>query len=950
VTGTATPRPAQAAAAAPGTASAPAGITITIDGRECPAEPGELIIAAAEREGVFIPRFCYHPRMKPVGMCRMCLVEVIGPRGGSLQPACFVAVADGQQIVTDSDKVRKAQDGVLEFLLVNHPLDCPVCDKGGECPLQDQTLAYGPGETRFVEEKRHWAKPIPISDLVYLDRERCIQCARCTRFADEVAGEPLIDFFGRGDKIEVATFPGQPFASYFSGNTVQICPVGALTATPYRFRSRPWDLEQAETTCTSCALGCRAVIQSSAGRLVRMLGIDSDPVNQGWLCDKGRFGFDAVNSESRLVTPLLRRDGELQPAGWAGALSEAAGAIERARAESGPGAIGIIGGARLTNEDAYVWAKLAKSVIGTDSVDAQLGDGLPAEIVLGLPQATIDDACSARAVLLVGPDLREELPVLFLRLRGAAVDDEVPLVELAPMPTALARYCKASLSYRPGEAAVAARSLVRALAAGGDGAAAGSGATGPGAAGPGAAGAAGSGAAGLPAQDLSHAAQVLGAGAAGDEPTGTGIVVVIGRPSLAESADGVAEAARTLAAAWPGARFLPVLRRANVRGALDMGLAPGMLPGRVTLEDGREWFGADSAWGAVPEALGLDCRGILEAAAAGGITTLVLVGADPLADFPDRDLARRAIDGAGFVIAVDTFLNESTARADVVLPAAGFAERGGTTTNCEGRISRLAQKMVPPGVAWADWMIASEIAARLGSDLGFENFEAVWEEIERLAPSHRGLTGAVLDSPAAIDGVVVPIAAVGVTLGGSGERAGQARGRAPIDPIATPGIESVESQGAPIRSGASQPAGGESEDLDEQAGMPSRPPLVRLAAASGSAAVPQLDKYSLRLVSRHQLYDAGTLVQACESLAPLARASGLAAHPADLDGLGVATGDLVRVRSPRADVEIEVVADASMPRGVVSLGFNLPGDGSGVCATDLIDASMPVVDVRLETI
>src|SRR5487761_407692 len=238
-------------------------VHFTLDGRPVTARPGEVVISAAERAGVFIPRFCYHPRMKPVGMCRMCLVEVSGPRGATLQPACYIPVADGMEVVTTSDKVKKAQDGVLEFLLVNHPLDCPVCDKGGECPLQDQTIAYGPGESRFLEEKRHFENPVPISDLVMLDRERCIQCARCTRFAAEVAGEALIDFAGRGDEIEVAPFPLEPFSSYFAGNTVQICPVGALTSNPYRFKSRRWDLEQVETTCESCAVGCRTVAQSS---------------------------------------------------------------------------------------------------------------------------------------------------------------------------------------------------------------------------------------------------------------------------------------------------------------------------------------------------------------------------------------------------------------------------------------------------------------------------------------------------------------------------------------------------------------------------------------------------------------------------------------------------------------------------------------------------------------
>ena len=272
-------------------------------GAPATARPGEMLIAAAERAGTYIPRFCYHPRMEPVGMCRMCLVEVDGPRGATLQPSCFIAVTDGMSVDTTSEKVKKAQDGVLEFLLANHPLDCPVCDKGGECPLQDQTLAYGPGESRFVEEKRHFEKPIAISDLVLLDRERCIQCARCTRFASEVAGEAQIDFAGRGEQVEVATFPTEPFSSYFSGNTVQICPVGALTATPYRFTARPWDLDQVESTCTTCSVGCRVAVQSSSNRLTRLLGIDSDPVNHGWLCDKGRFAFESVNGDEVDASP-----------------------------------------------------------------------------------------------------------------------------------------------------------------------------------------------------------------------------------------------------------------------------------------------------------------------------------------------------------------------------------------------------------------------------------------------------------------------------------------------------------------------------------------------------------------------------------------------------------------------------------------------------------------------
>jgi NADH-quinone oxidoreductase subunit G len=442
----------------------PEKVTITLDGRPVEANKGEMIIAAAERAGVYIPRFCYHPRMKPVGMCRMCLVDLKGPRGFALSPACFIAVADGQEVVTNSPAVKKAQDGMLEFLLINHPLDCPVCDKGGECPLQDQTLAYGPGETRFVEEKRHWDKPISLSPLVFLDRERCIQCARCTRFADEVAGDPLIDFAMRGDAIEVATFPDEPFSSYFSGNTVQICPVGALTSVPYRFKARPWDLEQVESSCTSCSIGCRVAVQSSGDRLTRYLGIDSDPVNQSWLCDKGRFDFEAVNSQTRLTHPLVRQGDGFVEASWAEALELVARALGDMKQSHGGTAVGVLGGARLANEDAYAWSKLARTVLGTDNVDAQLDDGLDPTAVLGLPRATINQAAQASAVILLGPDLKEELPILYLRLRQAVIDDGLPIIELSPQATGMTRHTVASLSHRPGEAALLARALVASAA------------------------------------------------------------------------------------------------------------------------------------------------------------------------------------------------------------------------------------------------------------------------------------------------------------------------------------------------------------------------------------------------------------------------------------------------------------------------------------------------------
>ena len=425
----------------------PGDVTLTIDGREVKAKTGDLLIKVAQDHGSYIPRFCYHERMKPVGMCRMCLVEVEGMRG--LQISCATVVTDGMVVHTKSDASRLAQDGVLELLLINHPLDCPVCDRGGECPLQDTTLAFGPGESRFVEEKRHWEKPIPISDLVLLDRERCIQCGRCTRFADEIAGDALISFGGRGYTTEVITNPDDPFTSYFSGNTVQICPVGALTATPYRFRARPWDLSAVETSCTTCAVHCRGALESSSNRLVRLLGVDSEPVNHGWLCDKGRFGYEVVHSEERVRHPMVRKDGELVECSWPEALDAAAAGLRDTIDANGPESVALLGGARGTNEDAYVWARFVKGVLGSDNVDAQLGDGVPAEVALGLPEATIPELDTAAAIVVVGLDLKEELPVLFLRVKRAAEELGVPLIELGSRDQSLTRYAQSSIGRCP---------------------------------------------------------------------------------------------------------------------------------------------------------------------------------------------------------------------------------------------------------------------------------------------------------------------------------------------------------------------------------------------------------------------------------------------------------------------------------------------------------------------
>ncbi len=863
-------------------------VSITVNGNAVEARPGELVIDAAERNGVYIPRFCYHHRMEPVGMCRMCLVEVDTGRGPALQPSCMLTVAPDMVVETESPVAKKAQDGILEFLLINHPLDCPVCDKGGECPLQDHTVAFGPGESRFVEEKRHYEKPISISENVFLDRERCILCDRCTRFAKDVAGDTLIHFQDRGNGTQVNTFPEHPFASYFSGNTVQICPVGALTAKPYRFKARPWDLDVVESTCRGCSVGCRIVIDGSRNEVLRYVGVDSDPVNWSWLCDKGRFGFEAVGSEDRLAAPLVRgEDGELAEARWADALDRAARALKGATSRGGAASVAVIGGSRLTNESAYAWAKLMKGVVGTDNVDAQLADGLPVEMVLGLPRATIDSACApGGTVLVLGSDPKDELAVLFLRLRDAVTRGKARIVEVTPAATSLSDLAAHVVTAAPGTTHEAIAQLL-----------------------------AGEG-------ELASARAALDAGP---------LTVLLGRGSLAESSASIEAAANAVHEAFPEARFLSGLRRSNVHGALDLGLAPGVLPGQVSLDEGRAWF--SEAWGSVPAETGLDTEGILRAAADGQVEVLVLLGADPLADVPDRDLAAKALERAGMIIAVDTFPTASVAEADVVLAAAGPAEVDGTTTNLEGRVSTVHRKVTPPGTARPDWMIAAELAHRLGADLGFSDEAGIWAEIERLSSAHAGMTlEAIVADP---DGQVI-----GTTAPAPGVPA--AEDEASSDPASTD--SAGESETDPSAADQAE------AEADDEAGVPApvmlgRPSQITFAGTNKAPSVPPVDAYSLRLVIARRLYDQGTQVAHAPSLAGLAPGGVLTANPFDLDRLGVGDGDEVRVSSAHGSISSPVRPDTGVPVGTAVLRWGQDGQSPA----ELVELGTAITEVRVET-
>jgi len=464
----------------------------------------------------------------------------------------------------------------------------------------------------------------------------------------------------------VMTFPDEPFASYFSGNTVQICPVGALTAEPYRFKARPWDLAQEESTCTSCSVGCRVVVQSSRDEILRYQGVDSDPVNHGWLCDKGRFDFEAVNSDQRIADPMVRTDAGLTPTKWSAALDASTRLIREAISVAGADSIGILGGARGTNEDAFAWAQLADA-LGITHRDAQFGDGLPAEI-LGLPRATIDEAASAATIVLLGTDIKEELPVLYLRLRDAAVEKRSKIVEFSSVDTGLTRYASSSIRHQPG----------------------------------------------LQSEAVNESKDLL---------SGGNVVVVVGRGNLAESADETMAALAALLEINPDAKVLPALRRGNVVGALSVGMAP-----------------ADADH---------DGLATLQAAADGKLELMILLGADPINDCPDADLARRALAGARRIISIDTHQSESTKLADVVLAAAAYGEKSGTTTNLEGRVSTVSDKVTTTGTARPDWMIAAELAIMLDIDGDIADVSGVSEVTAAIAAEVPGFQGVTLEALAA---------------------------------------------------------------------------------------------------------------------------------------------------------------------------------------------------------
>ena len=676
-------------------------VTVTIDGVEVTVPRGTLVIRAAEQIGVQIPRFCDHPLLDAVGACRQCLVEV--EMGGRKMPkpqaSCTIEVADGMVVSSQltSPVADKAQQGNMELLLINHPLDCPVCDKGGECPLQNQAMSNGRADSRFLDAKRTYPKPLAISSQVLLDRERCVLCARCTRFSQQIAGDPFIELFERGALEQVAIYEDEPFSSYFSGNTIQICPVGALTSAAYRFRSRPFDLISEPSVCEHCASGCAQRTDIRRNVVQRRLAGDDPQVNEEWNCDKGRFAFRYASSNTRIMTPLIRRNGILVEASWTEALEFAAQGLAAAM-EPGGGGVGVLPGGRLTLEDAYAYAKFARVVLGTNDIDSRARAHSPeeeeflAERVAGTDLdagVTYADLSAASAVLTIGLEPEEESPIIFLRLRKAAREAGLVVYDIAPFATSgLTKLGGVLLATPPG----AETSVMGALAdytAGGPGA---------------------------------QAARAL------REP---GAVLLVGE-RLAEI-PGALSAAAALADAT-GAKLGWVPRRAGERGAIEAGALPGLLPGGRRIANAADRVEVAKAWRAdVPATPGRDLSSILAAARDGALGALLVGGLDP-DDLADPVLAREALAATGFLISLELTASVVTDHAHVVLPVAAAPEKSGTYLNWEGR-QRSFQASLSSGML-PDGRVLHGLADEFDIDLGLPTPQAAAAELARIG-QHR---------------------------------------------------------------------------------------------------------------------------------------------------------------------------------------------------------------------
>ncbi|HZO79646.1 MAG TPA: NADH-quinone oxidoreductase subunit NuoG [Solirubrobacteraceae bacterium] len=668
-------------------------IQLTIDGREVRAIEGSMLVDAARLGDVEIPYFCYQPKLgEPVGACRMCMVEIEGiPK---LQTSCSTPVKDGMVVHTQTDRVRHAQNAVVEFLLVNHPLDCPVCDKGGECPLQDITFGWGLGRSRFIEPKRHFVKPLALSPVVAIDRERCILCYRCVRFSQEISEDYQLIFTERGADTFVATHDGHPYVAPFSGNIVELCPVGALTSQPYRFRARPWEVEGAGGICTLCPAQCNVDFTVRDERVLRVLSRENHDVDDGWLCDKGRFAYQAIHSDERITRPLVRDGGRLREVSWERALSVAAGLVRHR------GRVGAVVGGKATNEEGFLLQSLMRSGLESADVDCRAGESVAPELAKALAapdlQASVPDLEFAHAVLVLGCEPLDDMPVLDLRIRKGVRRNGVKLAVASARPSALDRNAALTVRYAPGEEAA----LLSAL----DGALAGS-------------GPAGDGGSSVSADTVDALADLL---------RGAEEVVIVWGEGVGSDALGhlLSIAGRLGLSGRSGAGLLEVPVGSNGRGLREAGVLPNAGPGYASVsEPGR---GATD---------------IARAAAGGELTALYLFETDPVRDRADRSLWNDALQHAALVVAHASVLTDGLREhANVIFPAESYAEKEGTLVHPDGRVQRLRSAIGHPGDVRAAWWVLAELCKRVGLDTGVLTSSMAFARLVEAVPFYRGLT------------------------------------------------------------------------------------------------------------------------------------------------------------------------------------------------------------------
>mgnify|MGYP000099784419 CR=1 FL=1 len=706
-------------------------VTLLIDDREVTVPKGTLVIDAAEKLGIEIPAFCSHPKLDPVACCRMCLVEMEGPRGVALLPACAQYVAEGSVVHTTTENVKDTQEAMLSFILLNHPLDCPICDKGGECPLQDQAMRFGPGVSLLVEPKRHKNKNYMISDTIVLDQERCVVCWRCIRYLEEWEDKPQLALFERGGETLIDIQNGTPVDAKTSGNIIDICPVGALTNRISRFNFRPWQIERTPSIDPHYPTGDNIRIDTRQHKIRRIVGRENMQVNDQWITDKTRFAYNWVSSDDRLQQPMIRRDGVLVPATWTDAMETIAQRLGDIKDAHNADAVGGIGSEKVSNEGNYLFQRFMRELVGTNNVDhrdggdvAALPTGIPALAEIMKPQYGPNPAVDT--IFLFGFDPSEEAPIIDLHLKRAVRMGGAKLIIAHPRKIELTRYNGPFMGYTPGTEATLLNALSAAAIEAGK----------------------------INAPELR---KVLSSVSADELRSICGVEmaqVEAAAKLLAESENALIIYGPLAAKGEAGAQALHGLTNlaqvaghydrlayiglnANSQGARDMGVLPNMLPGYIKV--GTESSGLEEVWNveSLPTKTGKSYKQMLDGAG-DSVKALYIMGADPATERPSWSENLGKLD---FLIVQDLFLTETAQHADVVLPALGWAEANGTFTNCERRVQRAPKAVSDPeSKAAPDWMIFDHLASIMGANWLYLNEKDILAEIAEAIPIYAGLT------------------------------------------------------------------------------------------------------------------------------------------------------------------------------------------------------------------